>query len=37
MVDYYRGREMLVEVDADNSVEGIFKEMVGKFKAFGVE
>ena len=25
VVDYYRGRSMLVEVDADNTVESIFK------------
>lgn len=37
VVDYYRGRDMLVEVDADNTVEGIFKELVRKFKDFGIE
>jgi hypothetical protein len=37
VVDYYRGREMLVEVDADDTLEDIFGSLVVGFKRFGVE
>jgi adenylate kinase family enzyme len=37
VVEYYRGRAMLVEVDADDSVEGIFGNMVKGFREFGVD
>ncbi len=37
VVNYYREKNMLVEVDADNTVDGIFTEMVKKFGLFGVQ
>lgn len=32
VVNHYRGRNMLVEVDADNTVENIFSDLVRQFK-----
>ena len=37
VVNYYREKRQLVEVDADNTVENIFSDLVSQFREFSIQ
>lgn len=37
VVNYYREKSMLVEVDADNTVENIFSDLINQFREFSIQ